>query len=175
LVAVLNQIFNSRIVRQKNNAQTSKNVSSRSTSQSSLDSGKIEPNPSSVLFPFTLKPTAKPKPTAKKQLDLDNQTHAKIFQHTLDPPKVVPSKPTKQTEILPQQATSSKQTPREESDRVPSSLDAFLANPSSLKLFKPAVIEKAKKKLKTPTKASRESNDFDLPLQVKDITIKLYQ
>jgi hypothetical protein len=153
-------------VRQKNNAQTSKDISSQSTSQSSLDSGKIEPNPSSILFPFTLKPSAKPRPIAKKQLNLDDQTHAKIFQHTVDPPKVVPSKHTVQREIPSQQASSSQQVPREESERVPSSLDAFLANPSSLKLFKPAVIEKAKKKLKTPTKASRESNDCDLPLQV---------
>lgn len=170
MVELLNPIFNLRIVRQKNDALKSKDISSQSTSQSSLDSGKLEPNPSSVLFPFTLQPTAKPRPTAKKQLNLDNETHAKIFQHIIDPPKVVPPKSTAR------QASSSQQALILEPERVPSSLDAFLANPNSLKLFNPAVIEKAKKKQKTPTKGTKESpkkksNDYDLPLQVYWITI----
>jgi hypothetical protein len=123
------------------------------------------------LFPFNLQPSNKPTTTAKKQLNLEDQTQAKIFQHIIDPPKVVPPKSISQKEIPPQQASTSQQVPREESERMPSSLDSFLANPNSLKLFPPAVIEKAKKKLKTPTKAikgspPKKSNDCDLPLQV---------
>lgn len=150
--------------------QTSKEISTRSSSQSSLNSGKIEPNPLSLLFPFSLQPSAKPRPTAKKQLNLENQTHAKIFQHTMDPPKVAMTR----REIPPQQTSSSQPVLRKEkeTEKLPSSLDEFLANPNSLTLFNPAVFERTKKKPKTPTKSIKESpprkfNDFDLPLQVK--------
>jgi len=62
--------------------------------------------------------------------------------------------------------------PKEKADngKVPSNLDAFLADPNQLTLFKPSVVEKAKKKMKTPTKTKdsspQRSNNFDMPLQV---------
>jgi hypothetical protein len=146
------------------NKQESKATSDQSTSQTSLSSDKIEPNPSQIIFPFTLNPTS--KTISKKKLNQEPQT--KIFQHVVKTSRDENARAkwqrTPPKAVRPKQREKTTDVSKED---VPENLEAFLADPNKLSLYKPEMVEKIKKKLAMPVKEpSPQKPDYELPLQV---------
>ncbi|XP_059482384.1 uncharacterized protein LOC132200729 [Neocloeon triangulifer] len=142
--------------KKKQDEGKSRDSSSSTTSLTSTVSDKIEKEPSN-LFQFTMAPSGKPK-------KVDLEPKAKIFQHTIAPSSQDIARA--KVGIAPPRPSSSKASSNLET--VPKTLDDFLSDPNKLTLFKPAVVEKAKKKARSPASKSTKDppiRDWDLPLQ----------